>query len=105
MLAALTIACMLIPHTLWAQEAIDDKPNGFAMAGDLIVARPIGLALTAVGTVAWLVSLPFTLAAGHAGEAAEQLVVGPGKTTFVRCLGCRNTGYTGKDLAKNRQKD
>jgi len=100
---ALMVACLLLPHSLLAQEAVDDKPNGFAMAGDLVVARPIGLALTALGTAAWVVSLPFTLAAGHAGEAADQMVVGPAKATFVRCLGCRNSGYTGKDTRAKRE--
>jgi hypothetical protein len=96
---------MAAPQALWAQSAIDETPSAAAMAGDLLVARPIGLALTAGGTVAWLVSLPFTLLAGHAGEAAETLVIGPGATTFMRCLGCRNTGYTHKDVdasASNR---
>jgi hypothetical protein len=98
-------AIMAVPQALWAQSAIDESPSAGAMAGDLLVARPIGLVLTAGGAAAWLVSLPFTLLAGHAGEAAETLVVGPGATTFMRCLGCRNIGYTSKDAnasASNR---
>ena len=86
-----------------AQEAIDDSPNEWAMVGDLFVARPIGVVLTAGGTAAWLVSLPFTLLAGHAGEAAETLIVGPGAATFMRCLGCRETGYTYKDVEQIRK--
>jgi hypothetical protein len=72
------------------------------MVGDLLVARPLGLVMTAGGTVAWVVSLPFTLLAGHAAEAAETLIVGPGEATFMRCLGCRNPGYTYKDIEKHR---
>ena len=37
-------------------------------------------------------------AAGHAAEAAETLILGPGEETFLRCLGCRKTGYTNKDI-------
>lgn len=88
----------MMPQALLAQQAIDDSPNEWAMVGDLLVARPVGLALTAGGAAVWLVSLPFTLLAGHAGEAAETLVLGPGEATFMRCLGCRNTGYTDKDV-------
>jgi catechol 2,3-dioxygenase-like lactoylglutathione lyase family enzyme len=62
------------------------------MVGDLLVARPIGLVMAAGGTAAWIVSLPFTLLAGHAGEAAEALMVGPLETTFLRCLGCAFLG-------------
>ncbi len=96
--AALLIACMMAPQVLLAESAIDESPNEWAMVGDLLVARPAGLVLTAGGAAVWLVSLPFTLLAGHAGEAAETLVLGPGETTFMRCLGCRNTGYTHKDV-------
>jgi hypothetical protein len=68
------------------------------MVGDLLVARPVGLVMTVGGAAVWLVSLPFTLLAGHTAEAAETLIVGPGESTFMRCLGCRNTGYTHKDV-------
>ena len=49
------------------------------------------------GAAVWLVSLPFTLLAGNASEAAGTLIGGPVETTFMRCLGCRQPGYTGKD--------
>lgn len=100
--AALLVACMMLPQALWAQTAIDDAPNEWAMVGDLLVARPVGLVMTVGGAAVWLVSLPFTLLAGHAGEAAETLILGPGETTFMRCLGCRNTGYTHKDIDRIR---
>ena len=98
LVATVLVACLVLPQALWAQEAVDDGPDGFAMVGDLLVARPIGVVMTAVGTAAWVVSLPFTLLAGHAEEAAETLILGPGAATFVRCLGCRETGYTNKDI-------
>jgi hypothetical protein len=94
---ALMVACLLWPQLLWAEEAIDESPNEWAMAGDLLVARPIGVVLTVGGAAVWLVSLPFTLLAGNASEAAGTLVGGPAESTFMRCLGCRNSGYTGKD--------
>ncbi|PIE39035.1 MAG: hypothetical protein CSA53_03475 [Gammaproteobacteria bacterium] len=97
---ALTVAVMLPMGAAQAQQsAADETPSAWVMAGDLLIARPIGAVLTAAGAVTWVASLPFTLAAGHAGEAAETLVVGPAEETFVRCLGCRNVGYTGKDVA------
>lgn len=101
--AALVMLCLILPQTLWAQEAIDESPNEFAMVGDLLVARPIGLVMVVGGAATWLVSLPFTLLAGHAGEAADTLIAGPVETTFMRCLGCRNTGYTDKDIKWARE--
>ena len=94
---ALAISCMMLPQMLWAQEAIDESPNEWAMVGDLLVARPIGVVLTVGGAAVWLVSLPFTLLSGHASEAAGTLIGGPVETTFMRCLGCRKPGYTDKD--------
>jgi hypothetical protein len=101
---ALMVSCLMLPQLLWAEEAIDERPNEWAMVGDLLVARPIGIVLTAGGTALWLVSLPFTLLAGNAEEAASTLVVGPAESTFMRCLGCRNSGYTGKDDESNRMR-
>ena len=77
------MGCMLLPQALWAQQAVDDSPNEFAMVGDLLVARPIGVVMTIGGAAVWLVSLPFTLLAGHASEAAETLIWGP-----VELLSC-----------------
>lgn len=103
MAAVTLIASLAAPQALWAQAAVDESPSAGAMVGDLLVARPFGLVMTAGGAAAFLVSLPFTLLAGHASEAAETLVVGPGRTTFMRCLGCRETGYTNKDVERYRE--
>ena len=102
-ITGLCAGCLMLPQGLWAQTAIDESPNEFAMVGDLLVARPIGVVMTVGGVATWLVSLPFTLLAGHAGEAAQTLMLGPAEATFMRCLGCRNTGYTYKDIEANRR--
>jgi len=99
---ALAIA-MLLPQTLLAERraTIDESPNAGVMVADLVVARPVGVLVTAAGTAAFLVSLPFTLLAGHASDAAETLMIGPATNTFMRCLGCTNAGYTYRDIDKN----
>jgi hypothetical protein len=94
--------CLLVSQSLWAQSSMDESPNAAKMAGDLVIARPFGIVMTAAGTAAFIISLPFTLLAGSASEAAETLMVGPARTTFVRCLGCTNAGYTHKDTRRNR---
>jgi len=70
-----------------------EKPTALAMTGDAIFARPVLFVMTAVGSVLYLVSLPFSLAGGNAAEAGEVLVLKPAQTTFIRCLGCKNPGY------------
>ena len=100
--AAVLIGALTLPSAAIAQSAVDENPTWGAMVADLFVARPAGLVMTVGGTAAYIVSLPFTLLAGAAGEAAETLVIGPGAATFVRCLGCRETGYTYKDRNPDR---
>ena len=65
------------------------KPTALYMSADLLIARPVLLVMTAVGTVFWVASLPFSLLGGNAADAADTLIVGPAKQTFTRCLGCR----------------
>lgn len=70
-----------------------DAPKAFSMIGDLLIARPLLIGATAIGALAFVVSLPFTAAGGNIGEAGHALVVEPGKEAFVRCLGCTTSGY------------
>ena len=72
-LVALLAACLLLPQTLWAARtvSIDESPHAGVMAADLVISRPVGVVMTAVGTAAFVVSLPFTLLAGNASDAAE----------------------------------
>jgi hypothetical protein len=101
---ALCLAAVLATPLVWAQGSVDENPNAFAMTGDLLVARPIGAVMTAVGAAAFVVSLPFTALAGSVSEAAETLVLGPAETTFMRCLGCREPGYSRKDLERRQKR-
>jgi hypothetical protein len=70
-----------------------DAPPAYAMIGDLLIARPLLIAGTVIGTGVFIVSLPFTLLGGNVGEAGQALVVEPAKAAFVRCLGCTESGY------------
>ncbi|VXC96736.1 conserved exported hypothetical protein [Pseudomonas sp. 8Z] len=70
-----------------------EAPKGYAMLGDLVFARPLLITATAIGTVGFIVSLPFTALGGNVGEAAQAMVVEPGREAFVRCLGCTSSGY------------
>ena len=66
-------------------EDLDEK--GGYMAGDLIVMRPLGIVATAVGSVIYVISLPFSLLGGNEEEARQKLVIDPARYTFTRPLG------------------
>lgn len=93
LMAAAALSVMLVAPQISVAQQVDEEPSALAMAGDAIVARPLGLVFTVVGTALYLVTLPFTLAGGNAKQAGKELVVGPAQATFVRCLGCTTSGY------------
>ena len=74
----------------WAER--ENEPGALAMTGDLVVARPLGMAITAVGAAVFVVTLPFSAAGGNIKQSAQALVVKPARETFVRCLGCKTAG-------------
>ena len=88
------LICLVLGATLSlpAHAAPEDAPSALAMTGDLLIARPVGIAVLAVGTAAFVASLPFSLLGGNTGQAADALVVGPAREAFWRCLGCRSDG-------------
>ncbi len=91
-LLATFAACLIGFSSLGHARAVDEKPSAGAMVGDALFVRPVLLAATIVGTAVYVVSLPFSLLGGNAGEAGEVLVAGPAEATFVRCLGCTTSG-------------
>ncbi len=96
LLKGVTVAGLALVLTLpqiGYSQAVEEDPSAVAMAGDLVIARPLLLGATVVGTAFYLVSLPFSLAGGNAMEAGETMVLGPAEATFVRCLGCTRSGY------------
>ncbi|HEY3698096.1 MAG TPA: hypothetical protein VGK97_02115 [Spongiibacteraceae bacterium] len=93
LLAAAALSVTLVTPQISVAQQVDEDPSALAMAGDAIIARPLGIVFTAVGAVLYVVTLPFTLAGGNAKQAGKELVVGPAEATFVRCLGCTKSGY------------
>lgn len=90
------IQVILLSVLLGAQPSqaaqVEENPGAFIMMGDLLVARPIGLALFGLGSVVFVATLPFSMLGGNALDAGKVLVLEPGKEVFVRCLGCRRPG-------------
>jgi hypothetical protein len=93
LLVVLMAVMMLTPSVSVALNKSGEKPSVGAMVADALVARPLLLVATILGTSLYVVTLPFTLAGGNTGAAVKALVIDPGESTFVRCLGCRKPGY------------
>lgn len=69
-----------------------------AVAADALIARPVGLALTVVGTLVFLNTLPFSIHSHSVGNAAEGLIIKPGGYTFVRPLGRNDPRFEERSL-------
>lgn len=70
-----------------ANETLEAPDAAGMMLLDAFLLRPLGLAATALGTAAFIVTLPFSLPTRSADDAAKVLVVKPAKYTFARPLG------------------
>ena len=91
---ALTMALLLLYATSLVHAAEDSymaKNRGDVSAEAILVdgfiLRPAGVVATIVGSVAFVVTLPFSIPTGSVDKAAQKLVVDPAKYTFVRPMG------------------
>lgn len=92
-LTSLVVSASLIAvMTQPAAAAIEIDENDFGpsygtMMVDTVAGKPLQLLAAVAGTAAYVVSLPFSLAAGNAEQAQQKLVVEPWDA-MSRCLGC-----------------
>lgn len=84
---AILLGFVGVPPMVWAQDEIIDEPTGTDITFDLMIARPLGFASTALGASLFVVTLPFAVATGSADNTAKALVAEPYNFTFVRDLG------------------
>jgi len=61
--------------------------DALMVTGDVLIARPACFLATLVGSVIFVVSLPFAAASGSVRETADALVNQPAAATFTRPLG------------------
>ena len=89
---ALTLAMLLFSATSLV-HAMDDTAQGGSDVSaetilvDGVILRPMGVLATIVGSVAFVVTLPFSIPTRSVDKAAQKLVVDPAKYTFVRPMG------------------
>lgn len=90
---ALTMAMLLF----WATSLVHAEDTSTARDGsdvsaeailvDGFLLRPAGVLATMVGSLAFVVTLPFSIPTRSVEKAAQKLVVDPAKYTFVRPMG------------------
>jgi hypothetical protein len=81
---------VLIPFgsvTLAEEYFEADEPEGGEMIYDALIVRPVGMIATAVGSIFFVLTLPFSAAGDNVDTASEKLVKSPARFTFQRPLG------------------
>jgi ABC-type uncharacterized transport system permease subunit len=89
---ALVVVALLVCTTTGSSalaqgQRLEEEATAEGMMADLVLLRPLGIAATAIGTVFFIVSLPFSGPTGSIGVAFQKLVAEPAGFTFARPLG------------------
>jgi hypothetical protein len=90
---ALLVAVLFLCATSLVHAADDsytartEDVSAEAMIADGLLLRPAGIAATVLGTVVFVVTLPFSIPTRSVDKAAQKLIVDPARYTFVRPLG------------------
>ncbi len=87
MIVAAALIAVPCGGVLAQDEPYEKDRDPGAMAADLVLARPVGLAAIVAGTAVFAVSIPFSALGGNAGQAWQKLVVDPVAYSFRRPLG------------------
>ena len=83
-----SLLTMPFGSAVMAQEYFEaEDPGGGEMLFDLVAVRPIGIVATALGSVTFILSLPFSALGRNIDVAGEKLVKEPAAYTFKRPLG------------------
>jgi hypothetical protein len=87
LLTALALAT--VPCTTCFAQGLEQDSDVIAgkMAGDALVARPLGICTTIIGGALFIVSLPFSALGGNVEPAFDYLLKDPFLFTFNRPLG------------------
>ena len=78
-------------------------PDPVAVMADGVVVRPLGLVSTVVGSVFYVITLPFTLPSGSEDTARQQLIEYPAWFTFQRPIGNFSHRYQKENIVQQKR--
>jgi len=92
----------LAPRVAFSDVSEDERD--LAYLTDVIVLRPVGLALTIAGFALWVVTLPISIPTLSIEKSFDILVINPAHYTFVRELGGEDANYDKREDYIRQQK-
>lgn len=82
------LTCAVAVLTIWGSlSSARASQDPLMVTGDVLLARPACLLATLVGSVVFVVALPFAATSGSVHATADALVRQPAAATFTRPLG------------------
>ena len=89
LITVLAISLSLLSSTTlaYAKDDSSEYPSKCDVAGDILWVRPLGVIQTALGVVAYVISLPVTIPLKKKEEAKDFLITDPYDNYFKRPLG------------------
>ncbi len=87
LMLAVLLAMPCAPSAFAKATAYPPAPDSAVMVADVVAARPIGLASLVIGTLAFIVSSPFSALGDNLEQAYQLMIVDPALYTFKRPLG------------------
>jgi len=104
-IAVLVVVCFLLFNTT---VSFADSKDPFSVAGDIVLARPLGFVAMVVGGAFFLVCLPFVLPNSQNVKNTADVLVGQSfRFTFKRPLGDFETdvSYVPADESEKKEKE
>ncbi len=88
---------------LAAPDKYRTSPDPVTVMADGLLVRPLGLVSTVVGSVFYVITLPFTLPSDSADTARQQLVEYPAWFTFQRPIGNFGHRYQRENVIEQKK--
>ena len=86
-IVVLITLCIMLSSSMAFADDFKDDVDGFDIAFDSVVFRPLGVVATVGGSILFFISLPISAITDSIEPAAELLVKEPYRFTFIRPLG------------------
>ena len=82
-----TLICVAAFGWCSTTSTLADTKDPVDVAADALIVRPACIVSTAVGSVLWVVALPFSVPSKSVKSTAKVLINKPAKAAFARALG------------------
>ncbi len=100
---AVSFFCLGTINALAVPDKYRTSPDPVAVMADGVLVRPLGLVSTIIGSVFYVITLPFTIPSDSEDTARQQLVEYPAWFTFQRPIGNFGHRYQRENIVEQKR--